>query len=59
MLCVQEGGLECLQRDATQRNLGEVQAIARFPLSKTVKDLKKFLGIVNYYRHFFTKAAHH
>lgn len=34
-----------------------IQAIEDFPVPKTVKELRRFLGMINYYRRFLPKAA--
>lgn len=36
-----------------------VEAIRKFPTPKSVKDLQRFLGMLNYYRRFIQKAAKH
>ncbi|XP_026324993.1 uncharacterized protein LOC113233972 [Hyposmocoma kahamanoa] len=35
----------------------KVQAIQEFPVPKTIKELRRFLGILNFYRSFIPKAA--
>jgi len=35
----------------------KVEEISEFPLPQTVKQLRQFLGVVNYYRRFFPSAA--
>ncbi|KAG7307830.1 hypothetical protein JYU34_006426 [Plutella xylostella] len=35
----------------------KVQAIQEFPVPKTVKELRRFLGVLNFYRRFIPKAA--
>lgn len=35
-----------------------VDAIAKVPLPATVKDLRRFLGMINFYRRFIPRAAH-
>ena len=37
----------------------KVEAIRRVKAPTTVKELQRFLGMVNYYRRFIPKAAHH
>lgn len=37
----------------------KIQAMSSFPLPKTVKDLRKFLDMSNFYHRFSTKATHH
>lgn len=36
---------------------GKVKAISDFPIPKTVRELRRFLGMVNYYRRFLPNAA--
>lgn len=36
----------------------KVQAIQEFTVPKTVKELRRFLGMLNFYRRFIPKAAH-
>ena len=36
----------------------KVQAITEFPVPKTVKELRRFLGMLNFYRRFIPNAAH-
>lgn len=36
---------------------GKVQAISKFPPPKTVRELRRFLGMVNFYRRFLPNAA--
>lgn len=35
----------------------KVQAIQEFPVPKTIKELRRFLGMLNFYRRFIPKAA--
>lgn len=35
----------------------KVEAISKFPLPKTVKELRRFLGMINFYRKFIPNAA--
>lgn len=35
----------------------KIQAIQEFPVPKTVKELRRFLGMLNFYRRFFPEAA--
>lgn len=37
----------------------KVQAIREFPVPKTVRELRRFLGMVNFYRRFIPDAARH
>ena len=36
-----------------------VEGLSKFPVPTTVKELQRFLGIVNYYRRFIPRAAQH
>lgn len=36
----------------------KVEAIKQFPVPKTVRELRRFLGMVNFYRRFIKDAAH-
>ncbi|GFY12807.1 hypothetical protein TNCV_4284651 [Trichonephila clavipes] len=35
-----------------------VEAVLKFPKSPTITDLRRFLGMLNYYRRFIRQAAH-
>ena len=46
-----------VNNDGTKSLPGRVKAISNFAISKTVKELHKFLGMLNFYRRFIPKAA--
>ncbi|CAD7085746.1 unnamed protein product [Hermetia illucens] len=44
--------------EGIQPDPDKVQAISSFPRPKTVRELRRFLGMLNFYRRFLPKAAH-
>lgn len=46
-----------ISQDGTKPLDSKVQVIKDFPLPKTVRQLRQFLGMVNYYRRFLPKSA--
>ncbi|GBP35536.1 hypothetical protein EVAR_17397_1 [Eumeta japonica] len=37
----------------------KVEAIRTFPVPKTIRELRRFLGMINFYRRFIPNAAHY
>lgn len=37
----------------------KVEAVSRYPVPKTVRELRRFLGMINFYRRFIPNAAQH
>ncbi len=37
----------------------KVQSVLNWPQPKTVKELQRFLGFANFYRHFIRNFSHH
>ncbi|CAD7083758.1 unnamed protein product [Hermetia illucens] len=48
-----------ISSEGIQPDPDKVQAITSFPRPKTVRELRRFLGMLNFYRRFLPKAAHH
>ncbi len=46
-----------VDRNGTRPQLSKVDAIKNFPKPKTVQELRRFLGLANFYRRFVQKAA--
>lgn len=46
-----------ISRDGTRPPKDRIEALQDFPLPKTVEGLRRFLGMVNFYRRFIPKAA--
>lgn len=47
-----------IDKNGTKPLQSKVSSITNFPLPDTVDKLKRFLGMINYYRRFVPKAAH-
>jgi hypothetical protein len=43
--------------DGIKPNPKKIEAIKKFPIPKTVKDIKSFLGLLGYYRRFIKNFA--
>lgn len=46
-----------ISKEGTKPLDSKVKAISEFPIPKTVKELRRFLGMINFYRRFIPKAA--
>jgi len=46
-----------ISQDGVKTNIDKIKAIAKFPIPKTLKDLRSFLGMTGYYRRFIRDYA--
>ncbi|XP_037877338.1 uncharacterized protein K02A2.6-like [Bombyx mori] len=46
-----------ISEKGTKPLVSQVEAIAKFPVPKTVRELRRFLGMINFYRRFLPNAA--
>lgn len=46
-----------ISEKGTKPLVSKVEAIANFPVPKTVRELRRFLGMINFYRRFLPNAA--